>query len=108
MGIAEKLRADERIVGLPLTQKEQWWLWHKENPEVWEMFERFTFEAIEAGHTRLSPWLIINMIRWETTVRTTGEFKIKNDYIAYYSRLFMALHPEHDGFFKTKRMKQDD
>ena len=38
MGIAEKLRADEKIIGLPLTQKERWWLWHKDNPEVWELF----------------------------------------------------------------------
>ena len=108
MDIAEKLRSDEKIMGMPLSQKEQWWLWHKENPHVWELFERFTFEAIGAGHDRLSAWLIINQIRWETTVKTTGEFKIKNDYIAYYARLFMAMHPKYEGFFKTKRMKDDE
>ena len=88
--------------------KEKWWVWHKENPHVYELFERFTMDAIRRGHKRLSAWLIVNRIRWETMVETTGEdFKISNDFIAYYARLFMALHPEYDGFFKTKQLRRD-
>lgn len=88
--------------------KEKWWAWHKENPQIYELFERFTMDAIRKGHKRLSAWLIVNRIRWETMVETTGEdFKISNDFIAYYARLFMALHPEHDGFFKTKQLRRD-
>ena len=88
--------------------KEKWWAWHKENPHVYELFERFTMDAIRRGHRRLSAWLIVNRIRWETMVETTGEdFKISNDFIAYYARLFMALHPEYDGFFKTKQLRRD-
>jgi len=88
--------------------KEKWWAWHKENPQIYELFERFTMDAIRKGHKRLSAWLIVNRIRWETMVETTGEdFKISNDFIAYYARLFMALHPEYDGFFKTKQLRRD-
>jgi hypothetical protein len=88
---------------LPL--KQRWWHWHNENPHVYELFERFTFEAINSGHTKLSAWLIINRVRWETDIVTTGrEFKINNDYIAFYSRLFMANHPEYEGFFRTNEM----
>lgn len=87
----------------PLKQK--WWEWHKKNPHVYELFEKFTFIAINKGHKRLSAWLIVNRIRWETSIETSGDdFKISNDFIAYYARLFVAYHPEYEGFFQLKRM----
>jgi|TARA_B100001778_G_scaffold330509_1_gene333133 hypothetical protein len=86
--------------------KKKWWAWHKQNPHVYKLFERFTLEAISKGHKRLSAWLVVNRIRWETTIETSGsDFKISNDYIAYYARLFHALNPKYDGFFITKKMK---
>ena len=91
-----------------MTQKERWWEWHRKNPHVYQMFERFAFEAIRKGHEHLSAWLIVNRIRWESTVVTKGEdFKVSNDFIAYYARLFHALNPEHAGFFKTHKLKED-
>ena len=91
-----------------MTRKEQWWEWHKQNRHVYQLFEQFSFQAISKGHKRCSAWLIINRIRWETTIETNGgDFKISNDFIAYYARLFMALHPDHEGFFITKKMKED-
>lgn len=90
------------------TLKSRWWDWHKANPHVYAAFERFTFEAIRKGHKQFSAWLIVNRIRWETMVETTGnDFKISNDFIAYYARLFMAYHPEHEGIFKTKQLRRD-
>ena len=81
--------------------------WHRDNPEVYELFKKFTFEAINRGHQHLSAWLIVGRIRWETSVVTHGDdYKISNDFIALYSRKFMRDHPEHDGFFKTKPMKR--
>lgn len=36
---------------------------------------------------------------------TTGEdFKISNDYIAFYARLWKARHPAHKDLFNIKRM----
>ena len=29
-----------------LTTKQRWWAWHKKNPIVWVLFQKFTFEAI--------------------------------------------------------------
>ena len=82
--------------------------WNKENPEVYALFKRFSFEAISKGHKRLSAWMIANRIRWETSIETfsVDEYKISNDYIALYARMFMRDHPEYDGFFKTKEMKR--
>ena len=81
--------------------------WDVENPEVYELFKRFTFEAINKGHTKLSAWMIANRIRWETSIVTTGnDYKISNDFIALFARKFMEDYPLHDGFFRTKQMKR--
>lgn len=86
-------------------KKKLWWDWHKANPHVWMLFERFAFEAVNKGRKRISHWLIINRIRWETNIITTGEdFKISNDHIAFYARLWKVKHPEHKELFSTKRM----
>jgi hypothetical protein len=80
---------------------------NRDNPEVYELFKRFTFQAISKGHTRLSAWMIANRIRWETQIETVNDdYKISNDYIALYSRKFMKDYPEHDGFFRIKPMKR--
>jgi len=87
------------------TLKQKWWAWHKENPHVYLLFDKFTRQAISRGHKNLSGWLIVNRIRWETSIVTTGEdFKISNDHIAFYARLWKAKHPEHKDLFTTKRM----
>jgi hypothetical protein len=88
------------------TERQRWLEWHAANPHVYDLFKRFTFEAIDRGHRKLSAWLIVNRIRWETTVETMGgDFKISNNFIAYYARLFMDEHPEYRGFFRTKPLK---
>ena len=86
-------------------RKEAWWTWHKINPQEWLLFERFAHEALSHGHRKISHWLIINRIRWETAIVTTGgDFKISNDYIAFYARLWKAKYPQHKDLFNTKRM----
>jgi hypothetical protein len=82
-----------------------WVRWHNDNPDFYRLFCRFTHEAISRGHRNLSAWLIVNRIRWETSVVTHGDvFKIRNDYIALFSRLFMRDNPQYKGFFRTRPM----
>lgn len=96
--------------------KTRWWKWHRENPHVWEAFERFALQAWRAGKVRTSAWLIVNRIRWEQEIETKvvegsrsgpeAEFKISNDFIALYARLFLAEHPECGEFFVVKESKR--
>lgn len=86
-------------------RKQIWWEWHKENPQVWQYFEKFALEAVKMGRKKVSHWLIINRIRWEVTIVTTGsDFKISNDYIAFYARLWQAKYPQYKDLFNTKQM----
>ena len=59
-------------------RKQKWWEWHKKNPDVYKLFVKYSFEAINSGRRRYSQWAIINRIRWNKEVETTGcdEFKI--------------------------------
>jgi len=96
------------LTALHEEKKQKWWIWHKKNPKVWELFQRFTFEAINSGRKNYSHWAIIQRIRWETDIVTKGDsFKISNDWIGYYARYFHHTYPEHKGFFKTKPLKHE-
>jgi hypothetical protein len=78
----------------------------KENPQVYTLFKQFTFEAIQAGRKVLSAELIINRIRWETEVVTTGDtYKINQNWKPYYARKFMQDFPEYRDFFRTRRLR---
>jgi len=89
-------------------RKMKWWEWHKNNPQVYEKFKLYTFDAISSGRKNYSHWAIINRIRWNAEIETSGgDFKISNDYICFYARLFHAQFPEYDGFFKLKPLKEE-
>ena len=84
-----------------------WLKFDRENPLFYPMFERFAREAINHGHTRLSAWLIVNRIRWETSIvaRKDDGYKISNGLIAFYSRMWSSNHTNHPNFFRQKTMK---
>ena len=90
-----------------MTLKEKFDTWDAENPEVYRLFCKFTLQAASKGHKRLSAWMIVNRIRWETAVVTVGnDYKVSNDFIALYARKFMEEYPEYEGFFSVKPMKR--
>jgi len=96
---------DQMSVGLKAFTK-----FEAANPHVYDFFKFFTKVAIRKGHKHLSPWLIMNRVRWETEIETVSEdgFKISNNHFAYYSRMFMYENPKHNGFFATKEMANED
>ena len=82
------------------------WTFHAKNPKVYELFDRFTRYAIGRGRKNFSVSIIVERIRWETTIETTdGDFKINNNYRAYYARLWMRDNPLYAGFFRTRELR---
>lgn len=76
-----------------------------DNPHVRVLFERFAMEGIMSGRDNFGARMVWERIRWYTDIETTDLiFKVNNNFIAYYSRLFMIEHPEHGSFFRTRRM----
>ncbi len=89
--------------------KEKWWEYHCANPQVWEKFVDYTFELIQAGHSRGSSKSVFERIRWHSQIETTGtQFKLQNDHTPYYARLFHARYPRHEGFFELREVKENE
>tara|TARA_R110000851_G_scaffold214640_1_gene367384 strand:- start:284 stop:637 length:354 start_codon:yes stop_codon:yes gene_type:complete len=83
---------------------------HEQHPEVWGLFVRFTFEMINKGFQNYSAQHgIFARIRWEMDAGGNGvnQFKINNNYSAFYARRFMKVYPEHDGFFRTREQTSE-
>lgn len=86
--------------------------WIAANPHVYELFEKFTLDAINAGAKKLSGWLVVNRLRWEVSFSTQGcfdtdrNYKIGNDYIAFLVRDFIQRNPQHKKIFTVKAMKR--
>lgn len=76
-----------------------------ESPEVWDEFVRFTNEAIKRGFRHFGSKAVFERIRWETAVpNTQGEvdFKLSNNFHAFYARKFNDEYPEQKNFFVLK------
>lgn len=83
--------------------------YHLENPKVYEEFKSNAFEMRKTGKSKYSAWTIINKIRWDHDIKTTGDvFAINNDFIALYARLLIHHHPEFNVFFELRTMKESD
>jgi hypothetical protein len=89
-------------------QEEAFKEFHANNPQVYELFRRFTFQAIDAGRRDFGAKAVVERIRWSTMVETKGDiFKINNNYTSWYARMFMNDHPEHYGLFQTREAAAD-
>ena len=90
--------------GGDMTHEERFNHFHENNPLVYDLFKKFTFEVIEKGFTKWSADAIMHRVRWETNIVTDDQqFKINNNYVAFYARLFMSEYPEYAGFFEIRR-----
>lgn len=88
---------------------EEFELYHEENPHLFEVFEKYTFDVIAKGRKYFSAEMIINRIRWYSQVEANNDrFKINNDAKPYYARLFEHKHPQHKGFFRKRRAYADE
>ncbi len=92
------------------SSRERFESFHAENPDIYQLFRKFTFQAIEAGREHFSGRTIAERIRWYTQVETgdpTG-FKLNDHWAPYYVRLFIDEFPEHADFFETRTAIADD
>lgn len=74
--------------------------------EVCELFEKYAWEAHDAGMKRFSADAILHRVRWHEQVEFgRGDFKCNNNWTSALARWFMARHPRLDGFFETRELK---
>ena len=78
----------------------------KENPKVYEELLTLTEKAYQQGRKKFGIQMLFEIIRWNRMIHTTDpEFKINNNYAAYYARKIMAEHPKYEGMFNVRKIK---
>lgn len=102
-----KLRVHRNMVENKIPLHEQAARYIHENPELYEQFKKFTFQAIHAGRDRIGAMLIIQRIRWDTMLSGNNSYKINNNFGPYMARKFMEEYPAHAGIFTTRKNKKE-
>lgn len=96
--------------GLYEKHRLKWRKYFFANPGIWDLFDSYARAAF-GRREHYSPWIIINRIRWhhEIDVASEDEFKISNNHIQFYSRLWMAVEPHFRGrFFSLRPCEGED
>ena len=102
MSIAQRLASNTPNSDL----EEAFFEYHRANPDVYDLFKKFSLEMKRTGRKNYGCLAIMNRVRWETDIQTssTDGFKINNNFYPYYSRLLMENEAELAGFFRTRRV----
>jgi hypothetical protein len=90
-----------------LTLDQQFEAFHTENPHVYEHLHTLALNAKRKGLT-VGIAMLFEVLRWQylmTTTDTASDFKLNNNYRAFYSRLLMEQEPELDGYFETRTQR---
>lgn len=84
--------------------------YHQLNPHVYDGLLRLTRQFKERGRGKIGIGLLVEVMRWETKVRTGSyeDFKITNDFKPLYARLIVAQNPDLDGIFDIHTMWRHD
>jgi hypothetical protein len=80
---------------------------HTEHPRVYMLFRIFALQLLQRGHKKIGAKMIMERVRWEcaTGGKDDRGYKINNDFIAHYARLFVHEHPQYQDCFEMRMLK---
>jgi len=80
------------------------------NPKVYRLFEKLALNLInDRGLEKISAKMICEQIRWLYVIEDKDEdFKINNNYTAFFARLFIKKHPEFEDYFDTRKLRSEE
>lgn len=83
--------------------------YEEENPHIYLLFKKYTFEAIRRGFNHFGSKAIFEVIRYSEALKKGSDgFKVNNTYTPDYVDKFEAEFPEHKDFFeKRKRLVEN-
>lgn len=68
--------------------------WHRERPEVWELFEGACWKAIEKGHRSAKVSTVMGAIVWKIFISLEEEISPPQQAGAFYARMWIKKNPE--------------
>ncbi len=82
---------------------------HRMNPHVYKSVVAVSLDLKERGFRKGGMKMVFERLRWLYAIQTVGEdYKLNNNYTAYYARLVMETVPDLDGFFETRLRQGQD
>lgn len=83
---------------------------HAANPRVYEVLVRLAREWVgRTGRHKLGIATLYERTRWEIALATSDpDFKLNNNFRAYYARLIMLREPDLDGLFDLRASEADE
>ncbi len=94
----------------PPTIAQRFEQFHQANPAVYAALVRLAREWVRnTGRRKIGVSALFERLRWEIALSTTDpDFKVNNDYRAFYARRIMAQEPDLADVFETRRSAADD
>ena len=81
-------------------------VFHKENPEIYDLFKKEAFKHIyEESTEKMGARMIIDSIRWGMAEQGKGHVTISNNHIAYCTRMFRRDYPKYKGVFDIRPLQ---
>lgn len=88
------------------TLDEQFEEYHRQNPHVLDTLIRMTDQVVAKGHTCIGMSLLVNVLRWESMISTTGDdYKLNNNFNSRYVRLIEQVRPDLIGVFNKRELR---
>lgn len=79
---------------------------HLANPHVYDELVGMAREAKSHGATKLGIGQMFEVLRWNVGIQTdTWDFKLNNNYRAFYARLIMGEEPDLEDIFETRELR---
>lgn len=92
-------------LGANLEEAKKFIEYHKSNLWIWDAFETEAAQQISSGRTKLGAKELFERIRWLGGEKQHYEFKLSNNFTAYYARMFVLKYPQHRNIFTLKELK---
>lgn len=97
------------VANLPhdATPRERFESFHAANPQVYDAIERMTSMMAVRGRKRIGMKMLFEVLRWNYYMTTTdpeSEYRLNNNYTAYYAREIIKRHPEWASMFALREI----
>lgn len=84
------------------------WSFHQRNPDVYGRLKGMALRLRDRGHKHYGVKGLFEVMRWHHALATTDEWKLNNNYTAFYARLLMREVPALRGFFVVRHARADE
>lgn len=93
-----------------MTLEQQFEAFHRLNPHVYARLHMMALDLVRRGRQKIGMKMLFEVLRWQHAMTTTdpaSEFKLNNNYTAFYARLLMEQDKRLDGLFEVRQQRHD-